>query len=377
MSKDFYEVLGVKKDTSQEDIKKAYRKLARKWHPDINPGNSEAEQKFKDISLAYDCLGDEKKRKLYDEFGEEGLGAGFDAEKARQYSEWNSFQQGQKGRAAEGFGRYESYEDIFGDLFDSGMSRGGPRTTMATRGRDIQHEMTIDLISALRGFETELSMQKRKDCPKCQGTGTDPNSTVTTCSNCGGSGRQHVAEGPMLFTKPCPQCHGHGQIGKPCAACGGTGQILGAERIKVVIPQGVREGSKVRVTGKGEPGINGGQPGDLYLMVHTKSHPLLKRRGDDLLMEVPITIKEAMAGGTINIPTIDGQVKVNVPPKSQSGQTLRLKGKGAVNVKTKKRGNLLVNLIIKVPQTDDKEALETVKKMDRFYEEDVRGGISI
>ena len=377
MSQDFYELLGVSKDASQDKIKKAYRKLARKWHPDINPGNKDAEQKFKEISHAYECLGNEQKRKLYDEFGEQGLQAGFDAEKAREYSKWSSFQKGAGGPGAEGFGRYESYEDIFGDLFGSGMGRSGFKSTVAARGRDVHHDMTIDVVSALKGFETELAMQHASPCPVCHGTGIDSSAGMTTCPICGGSGRQEVAQGPMHFTKPCPHCHGHGQIGKPCSRCHGSGQILGTEKIRVVIPQGVREGSKVRVAGKGEPGLNGGEPGDLYLIIHLKPHPFLKREGDDLLMEVPVTVGEAMAGGTINVPTIDGPVKVKVPVGSQSGQTLRLKGKGATNIKTRQRGNLLIKLAVKVPKTNDPEIIETVKKMDSLYEQDVRSGISI
>jgi molecular chaperone DnaJ len=186
-----------------------------------------------------------------------------------------------------------------------------------------------------------------------------------------------VAQGPMHFTKPCPHCHGHGKTGNPCSRCQGSGHVLGTEKIRVVIPQGVREGSKVRVAGKGEPGLNGGEPGDLYLIIHLKPHPFLKREGDDLLMEAPVTVGEAMAGGTINVPTIDGPVKVKVPAGSQSGQTLRLKGKGATNIKTRQRGNLLIKLAVKVPRTNDPEIIETVKKMDRLYEQDVRSGISI
>jgi DnaJ-class molecular chaperone len=339
---DFYNTLGVSKNASQKEIKKAYRKLARKWHPDVNPGNKEAEQKFKGISQAYDCLGSDEKRKLYDEFGEEGLHAGFDAEKAREHRQRSSFQQEGRRRAAQGFGRYQSYEDVFGDLFGFGQERGGFKTTMASRGRDIEHDMSIDLISALKGFETELSMQKMKQCPACQGSGTDPNSPITNCQR-----------------------------------CGGRGQLLGTEKIRVVIPQGVKDGSRVRVTGKGEPGLNGGRPGDLYLIVHITSHPFLKREGDNLFMEVPVTVGEAMAGGTITIPTIEGQVRVKVPPKSQSGQTLKLKGKGAVNPKTKKNGDLMVKLVIRVPQTDDKEALEAVKKLDGLYKEDLRRDIRL
>lgn len=377
MAKDFYEILGVSKNASKEEIKKAYRKLARKWHPDINPGNKEAEQKFKEISRAHEVLGKEEKRKLYDEFGEEGIQAGFDAEKARQYKQWEAFQQGSRARSAEGFGQYQSYEDVFGNLFGFGREAGGFKTTGPMRGRNIEHDMALDLVSALRGFETDLSMQRIKACRGCQGSGTDPNSTFIKCTTCGGSGRLNVAEGPIQFTKPCPQCKGHGQTGKTCAKCGGSGQVLGTERIRVTIPQGVKEGSKVRVAGKGEPGLNGGQPGDLYLVIHLKPHPFLKREGDNLYMEVPVTVHEAMAGGNIDIPTIDGQVNVKVPPKSQSGQTLRLKGKGAVNPKTKKRGDLMVKLVVKVPQTEDKDILEAVGKMDRFYKEDLRKGIRL
>jgi molecular chaperone DnaJ len=377
MSRDFYGVLGVSKTASQDEIKKAYRKLARKWHPDVNPGNKEAEQKFKEISEAYDCLGDAEKRKLYDEFGEEGLWAGFDPEKARQYSQWRSYQQGWQESAGQQFGRYQGYEDIFGDLF--GFSRGEEpiRSPEATRGRDLEHEMTIDLISALNGFETQISMQKMKPCPGCQGSGMDPNVKMSTCVTCGGSGRLNVAEGPMQFTRPCPQCRGHGQTGKPCSRCNGRGKVAGTEKIRVVIPKGVKEGSKVRVAGKGEPGRSGGPAGDLYLVIHINPHAVLKREGDDLFMEVPVTVHEAMAGATITIPSIDGQVNLKVPPGSQSGQSLRLKGKGAVNLKTKKRGDLMVKLIVKVPRTDSSEILEAVKKMEPFYKKDLRKDIRL
>ncbi len=384
MSDDFYKILGVSKDTDKATIKKAYRKLARKWHPDINPGNKAAEQRFKEISMAYDCIGNEEKRRLYDEFGEEGLQTGFDAEKARQYKQWSSYQEQGWGQAGQGFGRYQSYEDVFGDLFGSGMGAGGFGQTQkgfgtrrASRGADIQHEMEIDLISALKGFDTELSMQKMKACPGCSGSGIDPQSEMTTCSKCGGSGRLNVAKGPMNFTSACPQCGGHGRVGKTCTQCGGSGHIIGTEKIKITIPQGVKEGSKVRVAGKGESGFSGGQPGDLYLVIHVKPHAVLKREADNLYIEVPVTVGEAMAGGTITIPTVEGKVQVKVPPKSQSGQTLRLKGKGAVNLKTKKRGDLMVKLIVKVPQTDDREILQAVEKMEKIYKGDVRKDIHL
>ncbi|MGE5842812.1 MAG: molecular chaperone DnaJ [Deltaproteobacteria bacterium] len=376
MAKDFYDILGVKKTPSEEEIKKAYRKLARKWHPDVNPGNKEAEHKFKEISQAYDCLGNAERKKLYDEFGEEGLRAGFDAEKARQYKQWGAFEQQQARPSGESFGRYHSYEDIFGDLFGSGA---GPSAAGAgaVAGRDIEHEMTIDLVSALRGFDTNLAMQKPVACSSCKGSGTEPGVAMSTCNMCGGSGRLNVAQGPIQFTKACPRCKGHGRVGRPCKQCGGTGHVIGTETIRVTIPQGMREGSRVRVAGKGEPGAFGGPPGDLYLLVHIEPHPLLRREDDNLYMEVPVTVREAMLGGTITIPTIEGEVNLKIPPGSQSGQTLKLKGKGAVNARTKQRGDLMVKLVVKVPTTEDREILEAVRKMDGYYEEDVRGGLRL
>jgi molecular chaperone DnaJ len=379
MAKDYYEILGVKKNASRDEIKKAYRKLARKWHPDINPGNKEAEQKFKEFSAAYDCLGNDEKKKLYDEFGEDGLRAGFDEKKAREYKQWGAYGQEaahEGGTGEQGYGRYQSYEDIFGDLFGGGRGHeGGFRTSQAAGGRDIEYEITIDLLSALKGFETELSLQKMKDCPGCHGSGTDPGSSMTKCRTCGGSGRMNVAQGPIQFTKSCPDCHGHGSTGKPCPQCKGGGRVDSTDRIRVTIPRGVKEGSRVRLAGKGEQGFDGEQPGDLYLIVHVKDHPLLRRDGDDLFMEVPITVGEAVKGGSIEIPTIDGPVKVKVPPGSQSGQTLRLKGKGAMNMKTKTRGELMVKLIVKVPQSGDREVIEAAEKIDMFYKGDLRNNM--
>ncbi|NLD36305.1 MAG: molecular chaperone DnaJ [Desulfatiglans sp.] len=391
MAKDFYEILGVKKESTQEEVKKAYRKLARKWHPDINPGSKDAEQKFKDISAAYDCLGDAGKRKLYDEFGEDSLNSGFDAEKAREYKKWGAYQQeGGSGRASSGgrsgqdFGKYQSYEDLFGDLFSSrgaGRAGGGAgydfRSSMSSKGRDMEHEMTIDLISALKGFETELAMQKMKPCGLCSGSGIDPKSKMSTCSKCGGSGRLNVAEGPINFTRECPKCHGHGSTGKPCPQCSGQGQVYDTERIRVTIPRGVKEGSRVRVAGKGEPGFNGGEPGDLYLLVHIKPHETLRREEDDLFLDVPITVNEAVSGGTIPVPTIDGIVNLKIPAGSQSGQSLRLKGKGALNLKTGARGDMMVKLVVKVPRGDNEEIKKAAKSLESYYNEDVRKNLKL
>ena len=376
MAKDYYAVLGVPKTASKEEIKKAYRKLARKWHPDINPGDKTAEQKFKEISVAYDCLGNEEKRKLYDEFGEDGLHAGFDAEKARQYKQWGDTQQQGWQQSAQDFGRYHSYEDIFGDLFGFGGQKTGFGTSMPAKGRDLEYEMTIDMLSALKGFDTDITMTKPKTCTDCNGTGAEAGSVPTTCTACNGTGQVNVAEGPLHFTRTCPNCNGSGKRQQPCRHCRGTGTVSGQERIKVSIPKGVKEGSRVRVAGKGEPGT-GAAAGDLYLVIHVTPHPFLERKGDDLYMDVPITLYEAMAGGTITVPTLDGKVKLKVPAKSQSGKTLKLKGKGAQNSKTRQNGDLYVRLVVKIPQTEDAATLETIKKMESLYTSDVRRDIKL
>ncbi|MFC1892345.1 DnaJ C-terminal domain-containing protein, partial [Thermodesulfobacteriota bacterium] len=261
--------------------------------------------------------------------------------------------------------------------FSSGSGKGYYRSSAAARGRNIEHEMTIDLVSALKGFQTHLSIQRMTACTKCNGSGFDMSSNVETCTTCGGSGRFNVAEGPIQFTKPCPQCNGHGQVGQTCSQCAGNGNVLGTDNIKITIPKGVKEGSKVRVAGKGEPGMNNGPAGDLYIITHIKPHKFLKRDGDNILMDLPITINEAINGGEAPIPAIEGSLKLKIPPKSQSGQTLRLKGKGAFNPKTKKAGDLMVKLIVKVPQTDDKAARESARKMDSFYQGDIRKDIRL
>jgi molecular chaperone DnaJ len=377
MAKDYYQILGVSRDASQEQIRKAYRKLARKWHPDINPGNKEAEQRFKEIAQAHDCLGNPEKRKLYDEFGAESLKAGFDAERARQFEEWTSGRHESADHGWQKFGQYQSYGDIFGDLFGFGKGSEAFRAATVSAGRNMEYDMTIDLMSALRGFETQISMQKMQVCPECRGSGTDPQSAPTSCTTCGGSGQVEVAKGPMHFTKPCPQCRGKGNTSKACSRCRGSGQIQGTEKIKVVVPQGVRDGSKVRVARKGEPGFGGGPPGDLYLIIHLKPHPFLERTGNDLHMEVPVTLSEAMAGATITVPTPDGLARVKIPPKSQSGQALRLKEKGAVDPKTKTKGDLMLKLVVKIPRTDTPEALQAAATMDKFYGGDVRADLKL
>lgn len=373
MAKDYYEILGVSKDAKPDDVKKAYRRLARKWHPDLNPGNREAEQRFKDASAAYECLSDPEKRKIFDEFGEDGLRAGFDPGKAREYRKWT---QGHGPEAEPSFGRYRSYEDIFGNMFD--FSKAGDYSARRSRkGSDIETGMTIDLISSLKGVSTQIAIEKPEVCGDCKGAGVRTDAGAALCPACRGTGKISVADGPMEFTRTCPQCRGTGRTIAVCAGCGGSGQRSKTEKIRVNIPAGVREGSRVRVAGKGESGPGIQTPGDLYLIIHIEPHPFLKREDDDLLMEAPVTLAEIMAGAKIVIPTIDGPVTLKIPPQSQNGQTLRLKGKGAVNPKTKKRGDFLVRLQVRVPKTKDEKTLQAVKEMDRLYGEDPRAGLEL
>lgn len=380
MAKDFYSILGVGKDASEGDIKKAYRKLARKLHPDLNPGDKEAERTFKDVSRAYECLGNAEKRKLYDEFGEESLQSGFDADKMRQYRQWQSAGTGAEragGWQSHDFGRYQSYEDLFGDLFGFSTADRSSGRSRKMKGQDVEYDITIDFLSALRGLKTDISLRRLQSCADCGGSGTEPGTTLIPCEGCGGSGRLNVAEGPINFTQACPHCGGHGRRGTPCRSCKGSGQTQGTETLRVTIPPGVDEGSRVRVAGKGVPGQEGGPPGDLYLVVHVTPHSFLSRKGDDIYMDVPVSIGEALAGGSITVPTVNGDVSLKIPPGSQNGKVLRLKGKGVANAKTKSRGDLLVRLAVKLPEAGDEEMRAAARAMDRYYRDDIRKNIRL
>jgi molecular chaperone DnaJ len=329
--RDYYQILGVSRSASQDDIRKAYRKLARKYHPDINPGNKEAENKFKDISVAYDVLSDPQKRKLYDEFGEAGLAAGFDAEKARSYRQW------QTQSARTGGARYEFEMDDLGDLFGGlGNIFGAARRTRTgpSRGQDVEATMDIDFLDAVRGFQTSLTLRRPVTCDTCHGAGTRPGSSA------------------------------------PCPVCGGSGRMQRLETIRVNIPPGAEAGKRIRLRGRGEAGIRGGSPGDLYIMPQIRSHPLLTRSGRDLTMELPITVGEAVLGATVEVPTPSGPVKVKVPAGAQSGQRLRVKGKGVAAHGTTPAGDLYLRIMIRIPR--DRIAQDAVEKFERSYTEDVR-----
>lgn len=369
----YYQILGVERGASHDDIRKAYRKLARKYHPDINPGNKEAENKFKEISTAYDVLGDEKKRKLYDEFGEAGLAAGFDADKARSYQQWQQ-------QSAGAGGGYEFNMDDLSELFGGlgGMGGRGRRTRQGPmRGEDIESSMDIDFLDAVRGFQTSITLQRPVMCDTCNGSGTKPGSTPTQCPECGGSGSISVAQGPLQFRQNCPRCMGSGKLpGDPCAVCRGSGRVLRPDTIRVNIPPGAEPSKRIRLRGKGEAGVRGGPPGDLYIVPRIRPHPLLTRSGKDLSMDLPITIGEALRGATVEVPTAMGKLKVKILPGAQSGQRLRLRGKGVSAHGQSPAGDLYLRLMIRVPG-DNNISADVIDKIDRAYAEDVRKDVRL
>jgi molecular chaperone DnaJ len=379
--KDLYAALGVKRDATTEQIKKTYRKLARKYHPDVNPGNKEAEDKFKEISEAYEVLSDSEKRKTYDEFGEEGLRAGFDPDQARQFRQWQQtggFRRGgsRSGAGAEAFTdqggvRYGGFEDIFGEIFGGGAPRG------PAKGRDVESELEIDFLTAIRGGTTRVTFQKPSACSRCGGTGRISTGTDSVCAACKGTGKARVAQGPFNFTQTCPECQGTGRSGEVCPQCGGTGSVLTTETIDVNIPAGVDDGSRIRLAGKGGPGQDGGPPGDMFIVMRVRPHTVFKREGDNLNLDLPVTVSEALNGAQVAVPTPTGTVDLKIPAGTKSGQRLRLKGKGVPNLKTKVPGDLFVTVRIQIPVTQDPEAREAAAVLDRFYQGSVRQEIRL
>lgn len=370
--RDYYQILGIKRGASHDEVRSAYRKLARKYHPDINPGNKEAESKFKELSVAYDVLSDEKKRKLYDEFGEAGLATGFDAEKARSYQQWQQ-------QSARSGGAYQFNVDDLGDLFGGigGMFRQGPRAQAGPiRGQDIESSMEIDFLDAVRGFQTAITLNRPVACETCHGAGTKPGTKPAICPECQGSGSKSVAQGPLQFRQTCPRCMGSGQLpGDPCAACGGTGRVQQPETIRVNIPPGAEPGKQIRLRGKGEAGVRGGPAGDLFITPRIRPHPLLTRTGRDLSMDLPITVGEALRGANVDVPTPGGTIKVKVPAGAQSGQQLRIKGRGVAAHGQTPAGDLYLRLMIRVPK--EKVAHDTIDKIDQAYGEDIRKDVRL
>ncbi len=380
MAKDLYQILGVSRSVSDKALKQAYKKLARKYHPDVNPGDKSAEDKFKKISAAYEILGDPEKRKLYDEFGEDAEKINYDPEEAQAYRQWKkqaeqtrSYQSRSSGSAADGLGF--DLGDIFGDVFGGGpgapFSRGAE---MPRKGTDISTELRISFVEAARGDEREIRLTKPAACKTCSGTGQRTGTGPSACSTCGGTGRGQISQGPIPIQVPCSTCGGTGQkSGPPCQSCHGRGEQSETAHLTVSIPVGIQNGQQIRLKGQGGPGKQGGPPGDLFIEIHVSPHPVFRRNGNDLELDLPVTVREAMFGAEVNIPTLAGRVSLKIPPGTQNGHKLRLKEKG-VAPKNGPAGDLYARVVVQVPdpKKDPKSAQKAADALESLYSDDLR-----
>jgi molecular chaperone DnaJ len=365
-TRDFYSVLGVPRGASQQEIKRAYRKLARKHHPDVNPGNKAAETKFKEISEAYEILSDPEKRRRYDQFGPEGFAAG-----ARGPEPGGGFGGFDFGGFDFGSGASGDLGDLLSDFFGQ---REHARASGPGKGEDLHYSLDIHFKDAIHGVSTEINLQKHSRCDRCGGSGARPGSPLDACPDCGGSGRLR-SRGLLRTSQACRRCGGNGKVSREaCPACGGRGVTFGTERIAVRIPPGVDTGSRVRLQGKGEPGRNGGPSGDLYIVTRVRPHPVLERKGDNLYVEVPITITEAALGARVQVPTIDGTTTMHIPPETSSGQVFRLRGKGVPHLKGGGQGDQFVTVKIVAPRNLDARSQELLREFARLNPSDPRGG---
>ena len=349
--KDFYEILGVNRDSSDEDIKKSYRKLAMKFHPDRNPDRKDAEEKFKEAKEAYEVLSEPEKRRAYDTYGHAGVNP-----------------QVGGGHGGEGFGGFsEAFGDIFGEIFGGrGGGRGGQQVY---RGADLRYNMDITLEQAARGTETKIRIPSLEDCEPCKGSGAKPGTSAKTCHTCNGQGQVRMQQGFFSIQQTCPTCHGTGKvISEPCTTCSGAGRVKKHKTLSVKIPSGVDDGDRIRLSGEGETGVNGGPPGDLYVVVQLKPHAVFQREGADLHCEMPISFSVAALGGEIHIPTLDGEAKIKIPPETQSGQVFRLRGKGIRPVRQTSAGDLMCHVVVETPVrlTDrQKELLRELEEINK------------
>ncbi|WP_411953483.1 molecular chaperone DnaJ [Alkalibacillus sp. S2W] len=351
MSKrDYYDVLGVSQDASKDEIKKAYRKLARQYHPDVSEEEN-ADEKFKEAKEAYETLSDDQKRQQYDRFGHDGG------------------QQGQGGFGAEGFGD-------FSDIFDMFFGGGGRRDPNAPRqGQDLQYTMELSFEEAIFGKDTSIQIPKDEDCETCDGSGAKPGANVSTCSHCGGSGQMNVEQntpfGRVVNRRVCQHCSGTGQfVEEKCTTCGGDGKVRKHQKIDLNIPGGIDDGQQIRVTGQGGPGVNGGPPGDLFVLVRVKRHEFFERDGDDILCEIPITFTQAALGDELEVPTVHGRVKLKVPAGTQTGTHFRLKGKGAPNVHGYGQGDQHILVKVMVPKNLSDRQKELLREFHELSGED-------
>ena len=348
MSKrDYYEVLGLNRDANDEAIKKAYRKLAMKFHPDRNPGDQTAEGKFKEVKEAYEVLSDEQKRALYDQYGHAGV----------------------DGAAAGGGGGAGGFAEAFGDIFSDIF--GGGRRSGPYRGADLRYDLEITLEEAARGTETRIRIPTMANCETCHGSGAKPGTQPSTCPTCNGAGQVRMQQGFFSIQQTCPRCHGSGRVvSDPCRDCKGAGRVKHHKTLQVKIPAGVDTGDRIRLSGEGEPGSAGAPPGNLYVQIQIKEHALFKRDEDHLHCEMPVSFLTAALGGEIEIPTLDGSALVKVPPETQTGKVFRLRGKGIRGVRSRAPGDLFCHVVVETPVNLTDRQKELLREFEQAVQTD-------
>lgn len=375
---DYYELLGVARKATVKEIRGAYRKLARKYHPDLNPGDKSSEEKFKQIQEAYEILSDAKKRQMYDQFGfntpgqagPQGQGGGYNVSPEDIHFDFGGFDFGGGGGGAQGGGT--SFRDLFSQFFRGGGAAQAGYDTEA--GSDLEYQIEISFAEAMRGTVKKVSITRLDVCSDCHGQGYIGNEQ--TCNECHGTGRVTQTSGKMKFQVACQRCGGTGKLHTVCRTCGGEGRVRRAETLDVRIPKGAQTGSRVRVAGHGNAGANGGAPGDLYFITQVAPHPFFDRRGDDLYTVVPITVTEASLGAKVEVPTIDGRAQVRIPPGTDSGKKLRLREKGAPSARRPgQRGDQIVEVQVVVPKPEDERVRELLRELSKATPEDPRSEI--
>lgn len=385
--RDYYETLGVRREAASEEIRKSYRKLARKYHPDLNPGDKTAEERFKNVQEAYEVLSDPKKRQMYDQVGfysENGMpgGAGT-GQRPHPGMDFGGFDfsdffsgpgAGGKRAGAGGAGAAAGggkFHDIFSQFFGRGAA---PEEGSPQKGSDLEYGLNIDFWQAIRGTQARLNITRHEVCSACNGRGAAGGGNMA-CPQCDGTGSVSQMAGAMRFNLTCPRCNGLGKLRNACPNCQGDGRIARTETVEVRIPAGARSGSRLRVPGKGNAGTMGAPPGDLYITTHVAEHPFFRREGDDILIQVPITVAEAGLGAKIEVPTIEGRALLKIPQGTQNGQRFRLREKGVFNARLNKHGDQIVEVAVQAPRAQDERTREILRELAQLHPEDPRAGM--
>jgi molecular chaperone DnaJ len=380
---DYYETLGLAKGAAADDIRKSYRKLARKYHPDLNPGDKSAEERFKNVQEAYDVLSDPKKRQMYDQVGfysENGFAGPPPGTAGQPNMDFGGFDftdffggaaSGGAGAGPGGGRQTETGGGRFSDIFSQFFGRGGSPQPEPEKGSDLEYAMTIDFWQAIRGTQARLEITRYDICSTCHGSGSTGTGEVT-CPQCRGTGNVSQMAGAMRFNITCPRCHGTGKLRNSCPTCGGDGRLARQETVDVRIPPGARNGSRLRVPGKGNAGTMGAPPGDLYITTRVEDHPFFHRDGDNIEIKVPITVWEAALGAKVEVPTIDGRTLLKIPHGTKNSQRFRLREKGVANSRTNERGDQIVEVSIQAPDPRDERTRELLRELARLNPEDPR-----